>query len=507
LALLLFYPLERARIELQLTASSSSSNSWPTKSPLVTNVVIVKEPDPVVHHETPTTRQSSSSQLPFLQKCFVSSKSRNLSNKFDPYTTGPSSISSNDDNDDSGSNTITRTENSIGSNKSNQNKIVHSKEENRSTTISSSLSLSACLYNLWQRKELYRGVYPIVITLAISNFIFFYTNEWMKQLLFSFPSSQFPSSFSTEQHNHHSRNFITSILRLIQQRRSFFHGIRTMKESYKILMASCCAGIINVLITNPLWVVNMRHVTGEAIHTNGSILLELISVGQSPGGIDKLWTGTDASLLLVSNPILQFFVYNQCKKYWMDRKRKSRRTTTSDPFSTMKNHYGLRENKDTKGTLNAMETFLIGAIAKAVATIVTYPLQLTQSLLRIDHRHQPQEMEEKEEVKDKADIQSSHSNISNCSTPSRSSSNHPPRRKRIQQYNGTWDCLMKILHQHGLSGLFQGMNAKLLQTVLTAAFTFLTYEEILHWIHIIYIKTRNHSRTNSIRRNINEHQT
>ena len=41
------------------------------------------------------------------------------------------------------------------------------------------------------------------------------------------------------------------------------------------------------------------------------------------------------------------------------------------------------------------------------------------------------------------------------------------------------DCMAKLLNKDGLqNGLYQGINAKLVQTVLTAAFQFLTYEQI-----------------------------
>jgi hypothetical protein len=46
-------------------------------------------------------------------------------------------------------------------------------------------------------------------------------------------------------------------------------------------------------------------------------------------------------------------------------------------------------------------------------------------------------------------------------------------------YKGMIDCLHQQFSQDGIRGLFQGMNAKLLSTVLTAAFTFLSYEQTL----------------------------
>lgn len=53
-------------------------------------------------------------------------------------------------------------------------------------------------------------------------------------------------------------------------------------------------------------------------------------------------------------------------------------------------------------------------------------------------------------------------------------------------YNGTLDCLYQQFTRGGAKALFQGMNAKLLQTVLTAAFTFLTYEQTLEKVARVY---------------------
>lgn len=52
-------------------------------------------------------------------------------------------------------------------------------------------------------------------------------------------------------------------------------------------------------------------------------------------------------------------------------------------------------------------------------------------------------------------------------------------RLQDSKHKGTLDCLRKLYADGGLAKLFTGMRAKLLQTVLTAAFTFLTYEQIL----------------------------
>jgi adenine nucleotide transporter 17 len=218
------------------------------------------------------------------------------------------------------------------------------------------------LARLHDRGELYQGARSVVITLATSTFLFFYSHQVLQELLIRKQDAKISAGRS--------------------------------------LLGSCLAGIINVLITNPMWVANMRIIKGTS--SQKSLFKELRSIVESEGW-EYLWNGTGASLLLVSNPVLQFFVYEQAKAARLK----------------------------TRTNLSPVEAFCVGALAKAIATIATYPLQLAQVLLR------------------------------------------------LQKGVGTWGCLKEQFDRGGVRALFTGMNAKLLQTVLTAAFTFLTYEQIL----------------------------
>jgi len=132
---------------------------------------------------------------------------------------------------------------------------------------------------------------------------------------------------------------------------------------------------------------------------------------------------------LVSNPVIQFFCYEQFKKA------------------------RLSKHSQDGNSLSPAEAFLTGALAKGIATVTTYPLQLTQSVLRLQRTSE--------------DCQES--------------------------TKGTWDCLVRIYKRDGLEGLFSGMRAKLLQTVLTAAFTFLTYEQILRAVYAAHLVVRQKS--------------
>ncbi|XP_015108423.1 peroxisomal membrane protein PMP34 isoform X1 [Diachasma alloeum] len=232
---------------------------------------------------------------------------------------------------------------------------------------------------------LYRGVVPVLQSLCASNFVYFYA----------------------------------------------FHGLKRMRNSKNqtagndLLLASI-AGVTNVLATTPLWVVNTRLKTrgiGGVHEPNNNdyvTLLEGIIHIWKYEGIRKLWAGTLPSLILVSNPAIQFMIYESIK----------RRVNAS------------------LGT-PAWVFFTIGAIAKAVATTLTYPLQLVQAKLRHGHNY-----------------------------------------KNLPSDAGTIQMLLYILKTQGLGGLYKGMEAKLLQTVLTAALMFLAYEKISKFVFRILLLHR-----------------
>merc|ERR1719326_1012994 len=120
------------------------------------------------------------------------------------------------------------------------------------------------------------------------------------------------------------------------------------------------------MITNPLWVASMRIMTQQRAKAmekehelkefNG--VLDALCKITTKDGISALWSGAGPSLILVSNPVAQFVVYEWVKKL---RVRLAKR-------------HGF--------PILGIEFFVMGALAKAVATLVTYPIQLTQSRLR-----------------------------------------------------------------------------------------------------------------------------
>ncbi|XP_059614702.1 peroxisomal membrane protein PMP34 [Phlebotomus argentipes] len=229
---------------------------------------------------------------------------------------------------------------------------------------------------------LYRGLVPVLESLCISNFVYFYT----------------------------------------------FHSLKAMRQTgrgqsaIKDLLMGAVAGVVNVLSTTPCWVVNTR-LKMKGIKASGgedrapytNLFQGLLYVAQKEG-ISGLWAGTIPSLVLVINPALQFMMYEGLK----------------------------RRLVKMYGELPALGYFLAGAVAKAFATVLTYPLQLIQTKMR-----------------------------------------HGDRNANLPPNAGTIEILLFLLKSHGPAGLFRGLEAKLLQTVLTAALMFATYEKIAKYVTMI----------------------
>lgn len=205
-------------------------------------------------------------------------------------------------------------------------------------------------------ESLYRGLLPVLQSLSVSNFVYFYTFHSLRRVL------------------------------------------STKSSALNDLMIGLVAGSINVLLTSPLWVVNTRIKVKE--NSYNGLFDGLIEIAKKEG-VKGLWSGVFPSLLLVSNPAIQFMVYESLKRNF------------------------LSNNK-----MDNYSVFLMGAVAKAIATTLTYPMQLIQQRLRAGTSLKP-------------------------------------------LYK---DCKSNPLV------MFRGLEAKLLQTVMTAALMFAIYEKVVRLV-------------------------
>ncbi|PIN15076.1 putative mitochondrial carrier protein [Handroanthus impetiginosus] len=163
------------------------------------------------------------------------------------------------------------------------------------------------------------------------------------------------------------------------------------------LIVAALAGSLNVLLTNPIWVLVTRMQThtqaekkileakreallkeaseNDLLHSSlPGQLAALDSIKPRPygtfqaasevyheSGIAGFWKGIIPTLIMVCNPSIQFMIYESLLKHLRTKRSVNKRSSTN---------------------ITAVEIFLVGAVAKLGATVSTYPLLVVKSRLQ-----------------------------------------------------------------------------------------------------------------------------
>jgi len=186
------------------------------------------------------------------------------------------------------------------------------------------------------------------------------------------------------------------------------------------------AGSATTIISNPIWVVQ----TTQAVKTSNDAepsldpsqpkvvkklsIVETVRAILREGGIQAFWRGIGPALVLVINPVLQYTAFEQMKNLLVARRTAKLRVA------------GVAT---AVAALTDWDFFLLGALAKLIATSSTYPYIVVKSRLQAGHAHS-------------------------------------------LKYKSAIDGLLTILKDEGLHGLYKGVGSKLIQSVLTAAILF-----------------------------------
>lgn len=228
-------------------------------------------------------------------------------------------------------------------------------------------------------------------------------------------------------------------------------------DMFTSLFTAALAGCANVLLTNPIWVVvtrmqlskrtagglsSMKSSTTKGSSSSSTAdavpiacqhgVLETVKDLYNEAGVLGLWKGVLPTLIMVSNPSIQFMIYESLLK----------RLTAKRPVSEQ----GLKR-------ISAAEVFLLGAVAKLGATVVTYPLLVIKSRLQA-----------KQAIGGDKSL----------------------------HYSGTLDVVMKMLHYEGLAGFYKGMSTKIVQSVVAAAVLFMIKEELVKAARAVLAKGVKH---------------
>ncbi|KAJ7973370.1 peroxisomal adenine nucleotide carrier 1 [Quillaja saponaria] len=197
------------------------------------------------------------------------------------------------------------------------------------------------------------------------------------------------------------------------------------------LIIAAAAGACTAIMTQPLDTASSKMQTSAFGKSKG--LWKTLTEGTWSDAFD----GLGISLLLTSNPAIQYTVFDQLKHRLLKGKQ-SKEDGGSSPES-----------------LSALTAFVLGAISKSVATIVTYPA-----------------------IRCKVMIQATDSN---------EDGNIKTRRKYPKTLSRV---LCAIWKREGILGFFKGLHAQILKTVLSSALLLMIKEKIAAttWVLILAIR-------------------
>ncbi|KAJ7973657.1 Peroxisomal nicotinamide adenine dinucleotide carrier like [Quillaja saponaria] len=232
------------------------------------------------------------------------------------------------------------------------------------------------------------------------------------------------------------------------------------------LVVAAIAGSLNVLLTNPIWVLVTRMQThtqaerkimeekkeallggaSESRFMPSSLqdkLDELDTTKPRPygtlyvarevyneAGITGFWKGIVPTLIMVCNPSIQFMIYESLLKHLREKRA---------------------SNKKISKSVTALEVFQLGALAKLGATVVTYPLLVVKSRLQA-----------KQEI----------------------------GRNISSRYSGTLDAIVKMIQYEGFPVFYKGMGTKIVQSVFAASVLFMVKEELVKAYILLAGKSR-----------------
>ncbi|KAF8394428.1 hypothetical protein HHK36_020636 [Tetracentron sinense] len=198
------------------------------------------------------------------------------------------------------------------------------------------------------------------------------------------------------------------------------------------LIVAAAAGACTVIVTQPLDTASSRIQTSAFGKSKG--LWQILSEGTWSEAFD----GLAISLLLTSNPAIQYTVFDQLKQRLLKGKQGNKTGTESSTEA-----------------LSAFSAFMLGAVSKSIATFLTYPA-----------------------IRCKVTIQAAESNDDGTKEAG------PKSSKTV------WGALCAIWRREGVLGFFKGLQAQILKTVLSSALLLMIKEKITKttWVLILSLR-------------------
>ncbi|KAH9819598.1 mitochondrial carrier domain-containing protein [Melampsora americana] len=206
---------------------------------------------------------------------------------------------------------------------------------------------------------------------------------------------------------------------------------RSQKEHLSIgteLGLGAISGAIAQIFTIPVSVIATRQQL-ETSKTESKSLMKTATEIIQEDGLTGLWRGLRPSLVLTVNPAITYGMFERLKVFFL----------------------GM------DGKLTPGKAFLMGALSKTMATVVTYPYIMAKVRLQAKYDDDDEHHEEVHQTVEKGE-----------SPSDRKFKDH----KKKERYEGALDVLRKVASEKGLSGWYQGMQAQITKAVLSQALLF-----------------------------------
>jgi solute carrier family 25, member 33/36 len=233
------------------------------------------------------------------------------------------------------------------------------------------------------------------------------------------------------------RGLPPTLVGIIPARSIYFYSYKKSKQflgpymsegsTGNAMISGFAAGIASNTLTNPIWMVRTRMqlianaAIGQRVYKGYGDIIATIFKEEGLGGFYK---GIAASYWGCTEGAIQFLVYEQLKTRLLIKENIKR---DGDGVSSTKQ-------------LSKVTYFFSAAVAKAVASLLTYPHEVARTRMR------------------------------------------EQARSGLFKYNGMWQTLGVIAKEEGRAGLYSGMGVHMLKVVPNSALMFLTYELVNHWL-------------------------
>ncbi|XP_063617095.1 solute carrier family 25 member 32 isoform X2 [Cydia splendana] len=184
------------------------------------------------------------------------------------------------------------------------------------------------------------------------------------------------------------------------------------------MLAAAEAGVLSLVMTNPIWVVKTRlclQYSEEHVADNKRYkgMVDGLCKIYRTEGVRGLYRGFVPGMFGVSHGALQFMTYEE-----------------------MKNRYNQYRNLPIDIKLTSVEYLTFAAVSKLLAAGATYPYQVVRARLQ-DQR---------------------------------------------AAYRGAWHCVTETWRLEGWRGFYKGLQPNLVRVVPATMITFLTYENVSHYM-------------------------